>query len=182
MGMARTTRIGNKGEQLIQDLVEYLGFNIVNKWNTDSKWDLVIQKDDVTKSLEVKTQPEYLKYGGFSVEVGNKRLGNYIYQPKDFTWEGSPCVYTGLAVSSADTHVFTNGINIIYIISTKALKEWFNRVYSEEKHRIKFGGYDGRSLQVQLKLEEIEQLGQKIDLRRKRGRKPKMVSTPERVD
>jgi hypothetical protein len=172
----KTTSIGNKGERLIQDLAEVLGFNIVSKWNTDSKWDLVIQNDNVTKSLEVKTQPDYLKYGGFSVEVGNKRLGNYIFKPTEFIWEGSPCVYTGLAVSKADTHVFTNGKNIIYLVSTKVLIEWFKRIYSEEKHRIRFGGYDGRSLQIQLRLDEIQELGQKIDLRKKRGRKPKVAS------
>jgi len=171
MGMARTTKIGNKGEALIQHIVEVLGFTIVKKWNNDSKWDLVIQNENVTKSLEVKTQPDYLKYGGFSVEIGNKRLGNYINRDTEFTWYGSPCVYTGLAVTQADTQVFTNGKNIIYLVSTKALIKWFERVKSHEEHRIKFGGYNGRSLQVQITIDELEEIGQKIDLRKKRGRK-----------
>jgi hypothetical protein len=175
----RTTTIGNKGERLVQNLVEAIGFTIVKKWNTDSSWDLVIKSDDTIKSLEIKTQPDYLDYSGFSVEIGNKKLGNYAFKPTDFIWEGSPCVYTGLAVSKADTQVFTNGKNIIYLVSTKALKEWFKRVYDNDTHKIRFGGYDGRSLQAQITIEEIEKLGQKIDLRKKRGRKRKIASTPQ---
>jgi hypothetical protein len=171
MKMARTTKIGNKGEALIQNIVEVLGFTIVKKWNNDSKWDLVIQNEHVTKSLEVKTQPDYLKYKGFSVEIGNKRLGNYITKDTEFTWYGSPCVYTGLAVTQADTQVFTNGKNVIYLVSTKSMIEWFQRVKTHEEHRIRFGGYDGRSLQVQITIEELEEIGQKIDLRKKPGRK-----------
>jgi hypothetical protein len=167
----KTTTIGNKGEALVHRIMEGMGFTIVKKWNDDSKWDLVIKKDDITKSLEVKTQPDYLKYGGFSVEVGNKRLGNYMFQPTEFIWEGSPCVYTGLAVTKADFHVFTNGRNITYTVSTKVLIEWFERVKTQEEQRIRFGGYDGRSLQVQITIEELEKIGQKIDLRKKRGRK-----------
>jgi hypothetical protein len=172
----RTTTIGNKGERLVQNIVEALGFTIIKKWNTDSSWDLVIKNNDVTKSLEVKTQPDYLEYGGFSVELGNKKLGNYAFKPTDFIWDGVSCVYTGITVSKADTHVFTNGKNIIYLISTKVLLDWLKRIYTDNRHKIKFGGYDGRSLQAQITIEEIEKLGQKIDLRRKRGRKP--ISVP----
>ena len=49
--------------------------------------------------------------------------------------------------------------------------EWFQRVKTHEEHRIRFGGYDGRSLQVQITIEELEEIGQKIDLRKKPGRK-----------
>lgn len=174
----KTTTIGNKGEALIHYIMEQImGFTIVKKWNNDSKWDLVIKKDDVTKSIEVKTQPEYLKYGGFSVEVGNKRLGNYIHRNAEFYWYGSPCVYTGLSVTQSDIHVFTNGKNVAYAVPTKALIEWFERVKTQEEQRIRFGGYDGRSLQVQITIEELDKIGLLVDLRGKRGRKPKMASS-----
>lgn len=177
MKRSKTNTIGNKGEALIHNLVEAMGFTIVKKWSNNSRWDMVITDGDAFKSLEVKTQPEYKKYGGFSVEVGNKRLGNYVGRDAEFHWYGSPCVYTGLAVTQADTQVFTNGINIVYLVSTKSMIEWFQRVKTQEEHRIKFGGYDGRSLQVQITVEELEEIGKKIDLRKKKGRKPKVASS-----
>ena len=170
--MARTTKIGNKGEALIHYIMEACGYKILNKWNNDSKWDFIITDGENKKPIEVKTQPDYLKYKGFSVEIGNKRLGNYIAKNTEFTWYGSPCVYTGLAVTQAYYTVFTNGKNVIYLVLTKALIEWFQRVKTHEEHRIRFGGYDGRSLQVQITIEELEEIAiKKIDLRNKPGRK-----------
>ena len=173
MGMAKTLKIGNKGEAYIQSLIEGAGFNILKRWGKTSEWDCLAEcpTTKVQKTFEGKSQPDYLTYGGFSVEVGNKRLGNYMFQPKDFTWEGSPCVYTGLAVSTADFYVFTNGRNIAYFVPTKALIEWFERVKTEEVHRIKFGGYDGRSLQAQIRIEELEKISLVVDTKKKRGRK-----------
>jgi hypothetical protein len=171
--MAKTLKIGNKGEAYIQSLIEGAGFNILKRWGKTSEWDCLAEcpTTKVQKTFEGKSQPDYLTYGGFSVEVGNKRLGNYMFQPKDFTWEGSPCVYTGLAVSTADFYVFTNGRNIAYFVPTKALIEWFERVKTEETHRIKFGGYDGRSLQAQIRIEELEKISLVVDTKKKRGRK-----------
>jgi hypothetical protein len=176
--MAKTITTGNKGEAFIHSIIEGMGNKILKKWSNNSDWDLIIQLPNGNQHhLEVKTQPRYLKYGGFSVEVGNKRLGNYIYQPKDFTFEGSPCVFTGLAVSNADFYVFTNGRNMIYFVPTKALKEWFKRIKTQEEHRIKFGGYDRRSLQAQIKIEELEKISAHIiNLKRKRGPKPSQVA------
>lgn len=174
--MARTTKIGNKGEAYIHMLIEAIGFKILKRWGTTSDWDCLAELEGVQKTFEGKTQPNYLKYGGFSVEVGNKKLGNYLYQPTDFIWEGSQCVFTGLKVSNADFYVFTNGINIAYFVPIKALKEWYNNVITREIHRLKFGGYDDRSLQVQIKIEELEQIGLLINTKGKRGRKPKVAS------
>jgi len=182
--MARTIKIGNKGESYIQSLIEGAGFRILKRWGKTSEWDCLAESPStgVRKTFEGKTQPDYLQYGGFSVEIGNKRLGNYITQPKDFTWEGSPCVYTGLSVSTADFYVFTNGRNIAYFVPTKALIEWFERVKTQEEHRIKFGGFGGRSLQAQIKIEELEKIALVIDTKKKRGRKSKMTSPHTRID
>ncbi len=182
--MARTIKIGNKGESYIQSLIEGAGFRILKRWGKTSEWDCLAESPStgVRKTFEGKTQPDYLQYGGFSVEIGNKRLGNYITQPKDFTWEGSPCVYTGLSVSTADFYVFTNGRNIAYFVPTKALIEWFERVKTQEEHRIKFGGFGGRSLQAQIKIEELKKIALVIDTKKKRGRKSKMTSPHTRID
>jgi Holliday junction resolvase-like predicted endonuclease len=174
--MAKTITTGNKGEAFIHLIAESQGFKVLNRWNDDSKYDFIISNGEITKSIEVKTQPQFKKYGGFSIEIGNKRLGNYLTRKTEFIWEGSPCVYTGLAVTQSDIHVFTNGKNIAYAISTKVLIEWFERVKTQEIHRIKFGGNYYGSLQVQIKIEELEKIAQKIDITRKRGPKASQVA------
>lgn len=174
----KTTTTGNKGEAFIHSIMEAWGYKILNKWNNDSKWDFIITDGENKKSVEVKTQPQFKKYGGFSVEIGNKRLGNYITRKTDFIWEGSPCVFTGLTVSQSDIHVFTNGIRIAYFVSTKALKEWFERVKTQEEQRIRFGGNYYGSLQVQITIEELEKIAvEKVDLTKKRGRKSQVTSS-----
>lgn len=160
----RTTTLGNKGESFIHRILKHYGYNITQQWSNSSKWDCKAEKDGLFETFEGKTQDRCAEYGGFSVEVGNKALGNYFHkhQNPDFIWDNNKCVFTGLSATQADYQVFTDGSYIAYFVSTKALIEWFKHVKTHEIHRIRWGGYKARSLQVQVTLEEITELAEKV--------------------
>jgi len=175
--MAKTVTLGNKGEAFIRTILKWLGYNILKSTSINSDWDCVAEIDDKRETFEGKTQDRCAQYGGFSVEVGNKTLGNYLHKfpNPDFVYQGHPCVRTGLAVTKADYQVFTDGKHIAYFISTKALKKWFKYVETHEPHRIRWGGYKDRALQVQIRLEEIYTIADKVvENFAKKGKKSKI--------
>ena len=151
----RTKKIGDNGEKFIHRILEWKGYNIIQKWSKDSKWDCKAELDDLIKTFEGKTQPNFADYGGFSVEVANKWVGNYISQTPNFTIDGIKCVKTGLAVSKADYQVFTDGKHVAFFIPTEVLKVWFDDVITHKPHRVRWGGYKGRALQAQITIEDI---------------------------
>lgn len=177
MYMAKTTKTGNKGEVFVIKILQWLGHTILKR-GKDSKWDILSQKDNITTTYEVKTQPDFFDYGGFSVEIANRwNQYNYMFREDIIWFNGIKCVPTGLLVTQAETHVFTDGKYIAYFVSTKALKEWIKRVNTQEDHRIKFGGNESGSVQVQIRIEEIKQIADySVGNLPKRGRKPKVAS------
>tara|TARA_R110000822_G_scaffold42042_2_gene114689 strand:+ start:275 stop:853 length:579 start_codon:yes stop_codon:yes gene_type:complete len=157
--MAKTTKIGDKGEAFIRNILKWRGYTILKSTSNNSDWDCLAEKDTKQETYETKCQPNFAKYGmgGFSVEVGNTWQGAYINRPVDFIWDNKKCVCTGLSVTKADYQVFTDGKYIAFFIPTTSLIEWFKRVKSHETHRISFGG-NGRALQTQLRLDELMNL------------------------
>lgn len=177
MEMARTTKIGNKGENFVIKILQWLGHTIL-KQGKDSKWDILSQKDNVTETYEVKTQPKFIDYNGFSVEIANRwDQYNYMFREDILYFCGVKCVPTGLLATKADKHVFTDGKYIAYFVSTKALKEWVKRIIDNEDHRIRFGGYGSGSVQVQLRIDEIKEIAEyNVTDLPKKGKKPKVAS------
>jgi hypothetical protein len=184
MKKSRTNTIGNKGESFVQEILKWRGYTPLFKGN-DSKWDLACLIPKTTtpdlknvETFEIKTQPDFFGYRGFSVEVANKwNQYNYMFRTDIMFIQGVKCVPTGLLVTQAKTYVFTDGKYIAYFISTKALKEWFERIITNEIHRITFGGFESGSVQVQLRLDELKEIADySVGNLPKRGRKPKVAS------
>jgi len=175
--MASTRSVGNKGEKIARNLFRQMGATII-RTNDDDRYDFKTRFPEEEKifSVEVKGEPKAItKYKGFSVEIGHRRdsyILSYIVK-SPFNWDGIPTVPTGLSTTKSDFYVFNDTKKQQYIVKTEALKKWFNDVYENEKHRIRWGGFNQHTLQVQIRLDELEQIGSYFDERKKRGRKPK---------
>lgn len=160
----RTTTLGNKGEEMIKGILKWAGYTIVQSTSENSDWDCKAEKKGIVETFEGKTQDRCAEFGGFSVEVGNKTLGNYVNKVNnpDFIWDGYKCTFTGLSVSKADYQVFTDGSYVAFFVPTASMIDWFTNVKTHESHRIRWGGYKDRALQAQIRLEEINKIAESI--------------------
>lgn len=179
MRKSKTIKIGNIGEDLVCSLLTQMEYQILSRGKT-SKYDIecVDTHSGNLLYIEVKTQPQYRKYNGFSIEIGNTWSGNYLSKPThDFVFDNRKCVYTNIFVTESSLFVFTCGKHVVYFVSTESLKKWILDVRTNEPHRITWGGYDKRSLQIQLRIDELEKIKKlKIGEPPRRGRKPKRDS------
>ena len=168
--MRRTN--GKQGEIKSQQLICGLFDATITHISKNGKYDFkALLPDGVSKTFEVKTEPKAItQYGGFSVEIGHKQnsyITEYIVR-KPFIWDNIKVVRTGLSESEADFYIFHDDKKQYYIISSKKLKQWLDDI---DMSRIVWGGYQKHTLQVQIRLNELEELGHYIDLRKKRGKK-----------
>ena len=166
---------GKKGEERCIHLV-CAGWDAqLLKRNNDEKYDFKVATSDGNEhTFEVKTNPQAItKYGGFSVEIAHKQnsyITSYITK-EPFMYEGVKVVSTGLMASKADWYIFHDDKKQYYFISKTELMKWAKDVWKNHHHRVVWGGYESHTLQIQIKLHELKQLGHYIDLRQKRGRK-----------
>jgi hypothetical protein len=184
MKKSKTDTIGNKGEDFVRRILEWKGYTPLLK-GKDGKWDLAClipeskspDKGNI-ETFEIKTQPDFVNKRGFSVEIANRRdQYNYVFRTDVYDFDGVKVVPTGLKESTARTYVFTDGKYIAYFVSTKVLKEWAKRVYTQERYRVRFGGNDKGALQIQLRLSELKEIADyRVDDLPKIGRKPKVAS------
>jgi len=168
---------GKKGEERCIDLVCGGWDAKLIRRNNDERYDFKVQTSDGnTHTFEVKTNPQAItKYGGFSVEIGHK-YNSYItsYLTKEpFLYDDIKVVSTGLMSSEADWYIFHDDKKQYYFIKKKDLMKWATDVWKNEHHRVVWGGFNTHTLQIQIKLHELLKLGNYIDLRKPRGRKPK---------
>jgi hypothetical protein len=184
MNKSKTNTIGNKGEDFVRRILEWKGYTPLLK-GKDGKWDLACLIPEAKspdmgniETFEIKTEPDFVDYKGFSVEIANRRdQYNYVFRTDVYDFDGVKVVPTGLQESTALTYVFTDGKYIAYFVSTKALKKWAKRVYTQEKYRVRFGGNGKGSLQIQLRLSELKEIADySVDAIPKIGRKPKVAS------
>lgn len=170
---------GKKGEINCQQLVCGIWDAKLLRTNDDGRYDFKVElPDGDIKTFEVKTNPAAEKYGGFSVEVAHRRnsyLTSYINRPYEM-YEGIKVVLTGLLESEADFYIFHDDKKQYYFISKKRLMEWFEDIWSNHHHRVVWGGRDSATLQIQIRISELLKLGKHIDMRGKRGRKPKKTN------
>lgn len=172
--MKRRTN-GKKGEINCQNLVRGLWDAKILSTSNTGKWDFKAQTPDGSEyTFEVKTNPKAItEYGGFSVEIGHKQnsyITSYITR-EPWIWDGVKIVQTGLSESEADWYIFHDNKKQYYFIQSKVLKEWALDIIENTKHRVVWGGYQNHTLQIQIRLEELNKLGQYIDRRQKPGRK-----------
>lgn len=171
--MRRTN--GKKGEINSQNLIRGLFDATITHIGKTGKWDFkALFSNNQSKTFEVKTEPKAItQYGGFSVEIAHKQnsyITEYITR-KSFVYDGVKVVRTGLSESQADVYIFHDNKKQYFIVPKKALLKWANNVMENEPHRLVWGGYQKHTLQIQIRLDELKEIGQYIDLRQKRGRK-----------
>lgn len=166
---------GKKGEIRCQTLVSELwGAKILSTSNT-GKWDFKAEMPDNTvKTFEVKTNPQAItKYKGFSVEIAHKKnsyITSYLTR-EGYLYDGVEVVGTGLMESKADWYIFHDNKKQYYFIKKDVLMDWVKDIWKNHHYRLSWGGYQDHTLQIQIKLWELEKLGHYIDLRKPRGRK-----------
>lgn len=170
---------GKQGEINCQKMVcDYLDAKIL-RTNDDGRYDFKAEfPNGEQHTFEVKTNPAAEKYGGFSVEVAhrqNSSLTSYINRPYEM-YNGIKVVLTGLLESEATTYIFHDDKKQYYIINKKSLMEWFEDIWFNHHHRVVWGGTDSATLQIQIRISELLKLGMYIDMRGKRGRKPKKTN------
>jgi hypothetical protein len=171
--MRRTN--GKKGEIKCQQLICGIFDATITHISKNGKYDFkALFPDRLSKTFEVKTEPKAItQYGGFSVEIGHKQnsyITEYIVR-KPFIWDNTKVVRTGLSESEADFYIFHDDKKQYYIVSSKKLKQWVENIIENQQHRVVWGGYQKHTLQIQIRLNELEQLGHYVDLRKKRGKK-----------
>jgi len=169
--MRRTN--GKKGEQNCQNLITGLFDAKILSTNDDGRWDFEALIDDKPLTFEVKTNPDAFKYGGFSVEIAHKQnsyISSYITR-EAFIWDNTKVVKTGLAESKADFYIFHDNKKQYYLVKSKDLKDWANNIVINAKHRVRWGGYENHTLNIQIRFEELGDIGMHIDTRKKPGRK-----------
>jgi len=174
--MAKTSTIGKKGEEYVRGILKSMGCLVTRNGNT-SAWDLMfVTPDNIPSTVEIKTQPRFKKYNGFSIELAHKKtsyISSYWLRDDDFKWDDNTvCVPTGFSVSQAEYQAFTNGTNMLYWVDSKTLSSWVKHIFDNERHRITWGGKIGHTLQVQIKIDELAKLSKILDEKKKRGRKP----------
>lgn len=165
---------GEKGEIYVASILKAMGCDIIS-FNKTYAWDVKFKDPNgIISTAEIKEEPKYKKYGGFSVELAHKKvsyISSYWLRDDDFRWDdGTVCVPTGFTTSEADYQVFTNGKSAVYWVKTPKLAEWLNNIFQNEKHRIRWGGKMSHTLQVQIRIDEIKKIGKYYE--KKRGRKP----------
>lgn len=173
--MRRTN--GKKGEVNCQQLIKWLFDASITHIGKSGKWDFkaFFPSKDVHKTFEVKTEPKAItQYGGFSVEIAHKQnsyITEYITR-EAFIWDNTKVVRTGLSESKSDYYIFHDDKKQYFIVESVKLKQWVENIIENQRHRIVWGGYQNHTLQAQIKLDELKDIGVHIDLRKKRGRKP----------
>ena len=174
---------GKKGEQRCQQLVEGVWDARIVRENKDERYDFMAELPNGDRlTFEVKTNPQAItKYGGFSVEIGH-RYNTYItsYLTKEpFLYEGIKVVSTGLMTSEADWYIFHDDKKQYYFIKKQVLMDWVKDIWKNQHHRVVWGGFNQHTLQIQIRISELQRLGNHIDLRKSRGRKPKVGTVKE---
>ena len=84
---------------------------------------------------------------------------------------GDDEVFKMLDEIAPDFYIFHDDKKQYYIVSSKKLKQWVENIIENQQHRVVWGGYQKHTLQIQIRLNELEQLGHYVDLRKKRGKK-----------
>ena len=138
-----TFKIGDKGENFVVRFLEWIGAEIIHKTNPnqDGDYDIKFKWEGSIWDMEVKTQPNWFKHNGFSVETHNTNEGAYVNNPITLRENNKEYVDTGLNVSKAHLYCFTDGKQNIFTMLKRRVVDYPYKNYKVFKQSYKQRAY-----------------------------------------